>query len=203
MTSVIAHALNISKEFLDGCLDISTQVGNQSPISSTDILVPPTAFSSGDFSLPSHDERTAMDNVDSKATCLTDKYANAYSDFYGSGTPCVFKSGPAWHVREGPQAQGIVREARPVYRHAIGPTWLAIGKRIYDNLDSDGVQWTSINPLAYADAGEAKPFCPLILSIGVKPHSLLYNAAIAAAAIVRASLLRLASPPSRWPLLSR
>ncbi|KAI6142754.1 hypothetical protein BKA82DRAFT_1000160, partial [Pisolithus tinctorius] len=195
MTSVIAHALNISKEFLDGCLDISTQVGNQSPISSTDILVPPTAFSSGEFSLPSHDERTAaVDNVDSKATRLTDKYANAYTDFYGSGTPCVFKSGPAWHVREGPQAQGIVREARPVYRHAIGPTWLAIGKRIYDNLDSIGVQWTSINPLAYADAGVAKPFCPLVLSIGVKPHSLLYDAAVAAATIIKGILAEASFP---------
>ncbi|KAI9438364.1 hypothetical protein H4582DRAFT_2111739 [Lactarius indigo] len=77
-------------------------------------------------------------------TRLTDNYPNTYSDFYGSGTPCIFKSGPDWH-------------ARPVYRHAIGPTWLSIGKRIYHGLDSIGVKWTSINPLAYADAGEAKP----------------------------------------------
>ena len=53
---------------------------------------------------------------------LTDKYPNAYSDFYPSRTPCIFKSGPDWPVRKGPQAQGIEREARPVYGHAIGPT---------------------------------------------------------------------------------
>ena len=124
------------------------------------------------------------DDIVPKATRLTDNYANAYSDFYGSGTPCIFKSGPSWRIREGPQAQGIEREARPIYRHAIEPMWRSIGKRIYDKLDSIDVKWTSINPLAYADAGEAKPFCSLILSIGVKPHSLLYDAAVAAAAAV-------------------
>ncbi|KAG2070520.1 hypothetical protein BDR04DRAFT_1100012 [Suillus decipiens] len=127
---------------------------------------------------------TTTDGIISRATRLTDNYANAYNDFHGSGTPCIFKSGPSWRVPKGPEAQRINREARPVYRHPIEPTWRSIGKRIYDKLDSIGVKWTSINPLAYADAGEAKPFCPLILSIGVKPHSLLYDAAVTAAAAV-------------------
>ncbi|KAG0633889.1 hypothetical protein HOY80DRAFT_1102268 [Tuber brumale] len=135
-----------------------------------------------------------MDDVIFKTTRLSDKYPNAYSDFYGSGTPCVFKSGPNWHVPKGPQAQGIEREARPVYRHAIGPTWLTIGERIYLRLDSIGVQWTSINPLAYANTGEAKPFCSLILSIGVKPYSLLYDAAVTAAAAVKEILAEAGFP---------
>jgi hypothetical protein len=79
----------------------------------------------------------------------------------------------------------LIREARPVYRHDIGHTWLSIGKRIYHGLDSIGVKWTSINPLAYADAGKAKPFCSLILYIGVKPYYLTYDAAVAAATIVK------------------
>ncbi|KAJ7147595.1 hypothetical protein C8R43DRAFT_889571 [Mycena crocata] len=115
---------------------------------------------------------------------LTDKYPNAYSDFYPSGTPCIFKSGPDWPIHKGPQAQGIEREARPVYRHAIALTWRSIGKSVYEYLDSMSLNWTSINPLAYANAGEAKPFCSLILCIGVKPHSLLYDAAAVAAAVV-------------------
>jgi hypothetical protein len=163
VSSIPTHLLNLDKEFVAACLAISNQIGNPSPISPTDTHDSPTAFSFRKFS---------RDVVDSKATRLTDKYPNAYSDFYGSGTPCVFKSGPEWHVRKGPQAQGIERGS--VYRHAIGRTWLSIG-----------VKWTSINPLAYADAGEAKPFCSLILSIGVKPHSLLYDAAVAAAAVVK------------------
>ncbi|KAL6308595.1 hypothetical protein BKA93DRAFT_763288 [Sparassis latifolia] len=36
----------------------------------------------------------AGDDVVSKATRLIEKYPNTYSDFYGSGTPCVYKSGP-------------------------------------------------------------------------------------------------------------
>ncbi|KAG9084510.1 hypothetical protein FRC06_004054 [Ceratobasidium sp. 370] len=111
---------------------------------------------------------------------LSDKYPHAYSDFYPSRTPCIFKSGPDWPVHE-----DMEREARPVYGHAIGPTWLSIGESIYQCLDSMGLNWTSINPLAYANAGEAKPLCSLILSIGVKPHSLLYDAAVAAAAVVK------------------
>ncbi|KAI9775822.1 MAG: hypothetical protein M1839_000873 [Geoglossum umbratile] len=121
----------------------------------------------------------------SEKTRLTDKYPNAYHDFHGSGTPCVFKSGPDWRVPKGPEAQRIIREARPVYRHTIGSAWLSIGKRIYQGLDSIDVKWTSINPLAYADVGMAEPFCSLILSIGVKPHSLLYDAAVAAAAFIK------------------
>ncbi|KAG0133745.1 hypothetical protein HOY82DRAFT_516867 [Tuber indicum] len=136
----------------------------------------------------------ATDNLDSEAARLTDKYPNAYSDFYGSGAPCIFKSGPDWHVREGPQAQGIEREARPVYQHAIGCTWLSIGKRIYSRLDSLGVKWTSINPFAYADAGEAKPFCALLISIGVKTHSLHYDAAVAAAVAVKEILAEAGFP---------
>ena len=99
-------------------------------------------------------------DVVSKATCLTEKYPNAYSDFYGSGTPCVYKSGPGWPIRKGPLAQGIVREHRPVHGRAIQPIWVSIGMRICDELESIGIMWTSVNPLAYANAGEPKPFCP-------------------------------------------
>ncbi|KAN0081180.1 hypothetical protein V8E55_008804 [Tylopilus felleus] len=110
-----------------------------------------------------HDENMAGDDVVSKATRLPEKYPNAYSDFYGSGTPCP----------------------RPVHGHAIQPTWVSIGTRICDELESVGIMWTSVNPLAYANAGEPKPFCPLIICVGVNPGSLLYEAAVAAAAVVK------------------
>ena len=131
MSSIFAHSLNLDEEFVAACLAISTQVGNQSPIPPTDAFV-------------------------SKATRLTNKYPNVYSDFYASSTPCVFKSGPNWRIRKGLQAQGIDLEARPVYRHAIGRTWFSVGKHTYQDLDSIGVKWKSINPLAYLDAREAK-----------------------------------------------
>ncbi|KAJ7781877.1 hypothetical protein DFH07DRAFT_949569 [Mycena maculata] len=150
-----AYHLNLDEEFVAACLAIQP-TGKLSPVSLTDTLVR-----------------------------LTDKYPNAYSDFYPSATPCIFKSGPDWPVRKGPQAQGIEREARPVYGHAIGSTWRSIGESIHQCLDSMSVRWTFINPLAYANAGEAKPFSPLILSVGVKPHSLLYDAAVVATTVVK------------------
>ena len=39
--------------------------------------------------------------------------------------------------------------------------------------------------LSYADAEEATPFCPLILSIGAKPQPLLCDAAVAAAPVIK------------------
>ncbi|KAI9512136.1 hypothetical protein F5148DRAFT_1165554 [Russula earlei] len=172
MSSIPAHLLNLDEAFTAGCSAAFRQITNHFPISPTDTLASP---------MP-------------PLSALTDKYANAYSDFYGSGTPCVFKSGPDWPVRQGPQAQRFIREARPVYRHAIRSTWLSIGERIYQRLDSIGVKWTSINPLAYANAGEAKPFCSLILSIGVQPHSLVYDAAVAAADVVKKILVEAGFP---------
>ena len=172
---MLAEALHLKQEFFDSCLTISKKYGSQSP-------------PSGKLSL------LATDDINPKTPRLTDDYPNAYSDFYGNGTACVFKSGPAWPARTGPQSQGIVREPRPVYGHPIGATWLSIGQRICDELDSMAVTWTCINPLAYADAGKAKPFCPLIISIGVTPGSLLYGTAVAAAATVKEILTQAGFP---------
>ncbi|KAJ3976899.1 hypothetical protein EV361DRAFT_881757 [Lentinula raphanica] len=116
---------------------------------------------------------------------LTCKYPNAYTDFYGSSTPCIFKTGPEWPTRRDFDGYAFIREVRPIYRHPIGDSWVAIGTNIYQTLDSLHVQWTCINPVAYANEGEAKPFCPFVISIGVKPHSLLYNAAVVAAETVQ------------------
>ena len=131
------------------------------------------------------DKLSLSDDVDSNATRLTKFYPNAYSDFYPSRTPYVYESGPDWPVRTGPEAQGLVREARPVCRHPIGPNWHSIGTDIYQTLDSKDVIWTSINLLAYANEGEVKPFCAVILSIGVEPFSLSYKDTVAAAALVK------------------
>ncbi|THH27541.1 hypothetical protein EUX98_g6646 [Antrodiella citrinella] len=137
-----------------------------SPVSTctTETLVSPTDYVckkslSGDI------EDMAGDDVASKDR-LTEKYPNAYSDL-------------------GPVARSIVREPLPVHDHPIQHNWVSIGSRICDELESVGIMWTSVNPLAYANAGEPKPFCPLIMCVGVIPSSLLYEAAVAAAAVVK------------------
>lgn len=116
---------------------------------------------------------------------LTDNYANAWSDFYPSRAGCVYKSGPAWEVRNGPETQGIVRQARAVYRPDIAPKWVSILQKIIACLDSVGVDFTCINPFGWANEGEEEPFCPFLLSVGVMPYSLAYGVAVAAAASVK------------------
>ncbi|KAG8692458.1 hypothetical protein FRC08_009765 [Ceratobasidium sp. 394] len=109
-------------------------------------------------------------------------YPAAFNDFYGlpSSPPCVFKTGEAWFIRTGPEAQRILREVRPIYDHPIRDSWLDIGKRIYEDLDSRDVKWSSIDPVGFAEAGK-KDVTPLHLWIGVIPATLVFEAAKAAA----------------------
>ncbi|KAI0345010.1 hypothetical protein BDW22DRAFT_1405842 [Trametopsis cervina] len=117
---------------------------------------------------------------------LREKYPNTFTDFRGHGTPCIYKSGPEWPYRD--NAWGLFREVRPVHHHPIQPTWISIGTQICNSLESQRIAWTSVNPLSYADAGEPEPHCPLVICVGLKPGSLLYEAAVAAATIVESIL---------------
>jgi hypothetical protein len=51
--------------------------------------------------------------------------------------------------------------------------------------------WTSIDPVAFADAGEKMPFCPLLIWIGVRPETLLFDDAVRAASAIK-DILKLA-----------
>ncbi|KAM5540847.1 hypothetical protein V8D89_005491 [Ganoderma adspersum] len=111
-----------------------------------------------------------INEVVSDAERLSAFYANATYDFYGtpSGALC---------------SQRIIREARSVYDHPVKATWRAVGERICNLLDNKKVFWTSIDPLAFAEAGK-KTFSPLLLWIGVQPASLSYGDANTAAEAV-------------------
>ncbi|KAI0369419.1 hypothetical protein BV20DRAFT_1020825 [Pilatotrama ljubarskyi] len=115
---------------------------------------------------------------------LTDLYPYAFTDFFGSGTPCVYKTGPAWPIAVGPESQKIVRAARPIYNHPIAPAWLETAWAIVARLDLLQLNWNTVNPLAYANAGEAALICDFVITIGVQPGSLAYAAAVAAARAV-------------------
>ncbi|KAI0666048.1 hypothetical protein C8Q78DRAFT_1109814 [Trametes maxima] len=112
---------------------------------------------------------------------LLAKYPAAITDFYGSGTPCVYKSGPPWPVAQGPQSQKIRRAARPIYRHGIAPIWPQTAWAIVATLDSLHVDWNAVDPLAYANAGQPALICEFVVIISVKPHSLEYETALVAA----------------------
>ena len=82
-----------------------------------------------------------------------------------------------------------------MYGHPIANDWLRIGTDIYQALDALGIKWTSIDPVAFADAGEKAPFCPLLVWIGVKHETLAFEAAVAAADAVK-DILRQAGFPN-------
>ena len=117
------------------------------------------------------------DLVEDDWSRLTNFYPNAITDFYRSGIPCIFKTGPEWPIARGPNSQKIVRAARPIYGHPIQPTWLKTASAIADLLDLLQVKWNTINPLAYANAGEAAWICEFVITIAVQPLSLAYPAA--------------------------
>ena len=122
---------------------------------------------------------------------LSDPYPGAFTDFYGlpSNPRCVFKTGDAWPVRTGPEAQRILREARPVCEHPMQARWLAIGQLIYEHLDSRDVEWSSIDPVRFAEAGEEE-VSVLHLWIGVMPGTLAFEAAKEAAKGCKDTLAR-------------
>ena len=170
----------IDRAFEQLCLNF------QQKTSPTTLSPSSTLFSEGS-SLPFEkliEDKAGVVTTVSDKDRLTKDYANAWTDFYPSKAGCVYKSGPAWEVREGPEEQGIRREARTVCRPDIALVWPAMLKKIIDCLDNLGVSLTCVNPFAWANEGDKKPFCPL-LSVGVKPKSLTYQLARSAAEAVK------------------
>lgn len=166
-----------------GCCNVPSP-----PISPTDTLASPTAEPLSEPGL-----------ISTEMTRLSDSYENAYTDFHGSGTPCIYKTGPAWPKRTGHQAQKLYRAARPIHNHSIRPVWLSIAWSIVAKLDTLQVDWNAINPLAYADAGEATLICDFVIIIAVKPGSLLYADAVTAANAIDNILQMLVFPRSKSP----
>lgn len=179
------NPFNLNEVFNEACLNKSTLLRNQPPTSTTSIIFSPTANM---FRMPvlDHNRGRAV----SGSSRLTDRYPNAYKDFFDmpSGAPCIYKSGPAWPECQGPQIRRFIRELRPVYGHPIAGSWRKIGTEISKYLDSCSVMWTSIDPVAFANAGEKIPFCPFLVWIGVKHDTLLFDNAVAAANAIKAIL---------------
>ncbi|PWW80501.1 hypothetical protein C7212DRAFT_361520 [Tuber magnatum] len=184
------NLFNLDDEFFEWCLGIPTGLENQLPLLSAPTPVPPTAPM---FNKPNGRNGGSVITPSSR---LIDRYPAAYKDFFGtpSGAPCIYKSGPAWPERKGPLEQRCIREARPVYGHPIAKNWLKIGTDIYQALDALGVKWTSIDPIAFAEAGEKTPFCPLLIWIGVQHETLAFEAAVTAADTIK-DILRQAGFP--------
>jgi len=112
---------------------------------------------------------------------LTSDYPGALSDFYGlpSNPISVYRTGDAWPVPKGPQAQRVSREARPICNHPIREVWPTLGEQVYKFLDSLEVKWSTIDPVRFAEEGGKAG--PLYLWVGVEPKSLSLEGAKVAA----------------------
>lgn len=104
-------------------------------------------------------------------------HPGAFSDFYGFPTNpfCIYKTGPQWRVRQGPEAYRYLREARPVCDHPIREAWLELGLTVAQYLDAHNVKWSTIDPVRFAEE-ENRPGA-LHLWIGVEPETLSFEAA--------------------------
>ncbi|KAF5327158.1 hypothetical protein D9619_004893 [Psilocybe cf. subviscida] len=67
-------------------------------------------------------------------------------------------SGPEWPVSLGPSGWKTIRLPRPVGRHPIAGTWKSIKANTETRLDELHVWWTGIDPLAFANEGDLRPF---------------------------------------------
>ncbi|KAF9505055.1 hypothetical protein BS47DRAFT_1374340 [Hydnum rufescens UP504] len=100
-------------------------------------------------------------------------YPGVFLDFHGlpSNPKCIFRTGDPWPP--------FLREARPICVHPIQDSWFELSTQIYESLDFLNVQWSTIDPVRFAEeGGEAGP---LHLWVGVEPGSLSFEDAQAAA----------------------
>jgi hypothetical protein len=129
------------------------------------------------------------DKVDQ--TRLTKNYADAYTDTHGlrSGQGFIVKTGPAWPKPEGLNARPFRRELRAVNGHHITPVWDDILTRIEAYLKSAMLPFTAVIPLGFGNVGEERPFCPLVVAIGVEPEKVAFKDAKAVAESVKLDIL--------------
>ena len=188
MSLQLAIETKLDPDFLKACLDASNPASSASPSSPDNYVVSPAT------SLSSSPTKTLVSPIEFAASKVSDEehisnlvanYPAAITDFYGCGVPCVYKSGPAWPVAPGSKFR---RAARPIYNHGIAPVWVETAWKIVAELDSLQVDWNTVDPLAYANRGEAALICDFVVSISVRPRSLTFQAAVAAALAVNVIL---------------
>jgi hypothetical protein len=149
---------NPDQEFIDQCVEIAAlQVNNGSLTSPT-----PTPVAS-----PTFDTKDVPKNIP--------QYPGAFSDFHGlpSNPVCVYRTGDEWPIPTGFEEQPVLREARPICKHPIQEEWFALGKQIYEFLNTLEVKWSTIDSVCFAEEG--KDAGPLYLWVGVAPRSLSFK----------------------------
>lgn len=107
-------------------------------------------------------------------------YSGNLMDFYGlpSWPTCIYRTGDKW-----PTYQDVgwtwrePRETRPVYDKHLQDAWDMLHIDIYSFLDSMDVNWSTIDPVRFAEKKESEGESPIYLWIGVLPGSLSFGRA--------------------------
>ena len=142
----------MSLNFLDTCFDVWRRHRGGVETAATELDypaddTPPLSWSS---------------DTDFEATC------------YYCGLPSrpilVYQTGTPWKMPTGYMTYPVLKEARPVFNHAIVGAWDELGPQVPEYLDFIDIMWTTIDLVRSSD-DENEPGPP-ILWIGVKPGSL-------------------------------
>ncbi|KIO20232.1 hypothetical protein M407DRAFT_30084 [Tulasnella calospora MUT 4182] len=169
--------LVLTTEFYSLCVSVAESRGNDGPpLSPTSTLATSSVASSqGDV------EDRDLQHGNLSPPSPSNVYPGAYTDFYGfpSFPLSIYKTGDAWPVPTGIEAYRVPREARPVGYHPIQEVWDSLGVTIYKYLDSQGIMWSSIDPVRFAEQGGIAG--PLHLWIGIEPKTLSFDLAVTAA----------------------
>ncbi|KAF5374099.1 hypothetical protein D9615_008836 [Tricholomella constricta] len=128
---------------------------------------------------------------------ITADYGDAFTDTYGtiSGSPFLYKTGSRWpHPKAGPEEQPFPRQICPVNTHRIADSWTNIVRNVEAYLDDHQVHFTAIAGFGWGNQGTwgerapSEPFCPLLMTIGVKPGSVVFVDAKATADAVKLNI---------------
>ena len=126
-------------------------------------------------------------------------YPDAFTDTYGtiSCSPFLYKTGSSWpSPAPGPEMQPFLRQLYPVYNHPITDSWPVILKNIQAYLSECNIRFTAVMGLGWGNQKDEKPFCPLLITIGVEPKSVSSGDAKSAAEHIKEDILYRAGFPA-------
>lgn len=127
-------------------------------------------------------ETAAAKAVDLPKDTVPAPLTEAHYDYYGlpSNPVSIYHTGPAWPLPTGPEAYPVPKGVRPIPGgHAIIPVWEKLAREIVEDLTAHNIQWSSVDPVCFAEAGK-EPGPPFVW-VGILPKTLSREDAEAAA----------------------
>ncbi|KAG6842968.1 hypothetical protein H0H93_002705, partial [Arthromyces matolae] len=145
--------VSVNDEFTRSCLSVAESIRSKMNATMSHTTTPPTLSPNLSLS-PTLNLVSSSSGSDLKIdTEDFYSYPGSKTDFRGfpSNPLCIYKTGDLWPSPKGPEAQTILREARPVYDSSLQDAWYELSVKIYEFLESCQVLWTSIDPTRFSE----------------------------------------------------